>query len=602
MAAASETMQQQGGQLLHQLGLGLASYRLYPGNVSQPAFASVAERIRQTAAEALAAGPIQAEVRSGRLQIDGVEVDNDRADLLADALFQRRIEHLRVIAPPSAHDLGALFDALVRDPDEVETDGGVGALLAARGVASLLATQGVPDPTSGSPDLDHELAAAAHDADGLADPEAALPDLAALPGETAQQLYDRLRAISDDLPEEVSARSSFFRRTAQLAAGFDERQRADFAALVLDRAASEAFAERFVGHLTDIELAAAITIVAATRRLDPASLAADVASATGRPEALIRLVELAVAHTEGTPRLDGASPSSSQSVGDVREDAESPEARLRAAFPSDPDQECRIGLQALRDYLLADPGVEQISQTMEAAAVQLRSDIRSLSAMRVTGLLETLDAVTPGAPPDVRELLRRPRREALSSDVLADVAQATVGEPHTAVAVLQPFGPAGVSALVEALAVEQRRAVRGLLLSLLVNVVDGDVRQLEPYLDDSRWFVARNVASALRRIGGLDAVPLFERLAAHPHQSVRREALHSLEGAPPEHAAPALARLALALEDRSERQACLQALASVHGPLAASLLAQLAERRSTPRLPWGLRRQARALARQGRGR
>jgi hypothetical protein len=182
----------------------------------------------------------------------------------------------------------------------------------------------------------------------------------------------------------------------------------------------------------------------------------------------------------------------------------------------------------------------------------------------------------------------------------APAAATRAGDAATAADVLEPFGPAAVEALLDALADESRRTVRGLLVGLLAALVADDPARLRPHLADPRWFVARNVASALRRVGGAAVVPLLESLAMHPHDAVRQEALQGLASLPPDHAAPAVARLAVAHTRRDDREACLRTLGGFDSPAAVALLEELGSRHGPSPLPWSLRRRARALARRGR--
>lgn len=63
---------------------------------------------------------------------------------------------------------------------------------------------------------------------------------------------------------------------------------------------------------------------------------------------------------------------------------------------------------------------------------------------------------------------------------------------------------------------------------------------LAPYLNDTRWYVARNAVFVLGQIGGPEVVPLLRIAAAHPEPRVRRQVVTSLGSVPRESRLPIL--------------------------------------------------------------
>ena len=76
-------------ELLRQLWLGLAAYRLFPGSSTRPGFAAAVERIHESVRSALEAGPIDVEVRSEGFVLAGTPMPrNESTERLARACFE----------------------------------------------------------------------------------------------------------------------------------------------------------------------------------------------------------------------------------------------------------------------------------------------------------------------------------------------------------------------------------------------------------------------------------------------------------------------------------------------------------------------------------
>ncbi len=555
--------------LLHLLAVGLSTYRLYPGDATQPAFRTAATRVLDAAEGAVAGGAVEATVRAGQFHVDGGTLVSDRVDRLADACFSRRVEYLRIERRPTLHELAVFYDALSRDPEEVAEAGGVGHLLDAGGATAIVASTGVPSPTTGD------------DEDPVPD-EHATPALRLLPDDTAATLYTRLRTASDALDETASGRSSFFRSAAALAADLDAHHRDAFDDLVVDRLATDTFAERYAGHLTDPQVARLIAGAARHRRVEPVELAIDVARRTGRRQALVTVVRDLIAGTRPTDTDDHDPTPAADGV--------------RAGFPGDAEAGRRLALVAFGDYLRADVAPEQLQQVIAAVTKQLRAYVGKGETGHIQELLGVLDDARADLPGAAGRLLLEPRRQTLTPELVAGVAGKTT-DPQRTVDLLRPFGPAAVDALVAALARNQRTS-NGRLLEAITAVVRDRPRDLERHLDHDVWQVVRDLATVMRRVGGAAAVASLERLAGHDHAAVRREAVRGLASLPTAAAAEALERAIPRLRTTAEQKHGIEALAASTAPETPNLLRALAARQGRHRLSWRLRRTARRAARR----
>ncbi|MBW3603418.1 MAG: hypothetical protein KY460_00685 [Actinobacteria bacterium] len=557
--------------LLRQLARGLSAYRLYPGDLTQPAFQGAVERIRDAAGTALGAGPAEALVRAGRFHVDDHEVIDEAADRLAEACFSRRVEYVRIDRPPTVDELDAFYEVLGRDPEDVTEAGGVAALLDARGVGSITALAGAPE--TDAVDGDHDES----------DPEAALPVLALLPGDTASSVYDRLRGAQETLDEVVSARSSFYRRAAGLVAGLDEQQQAAFGSLVLDRMQTDAFAERYAGHLADPEIAELLARAARFRGVEPVEVAVEFVRISARQQTLVAVVRDFVSGDT----LDGA-PDGSRIAHAA--------ADLRDAFPSDAADGRRLALLALADYLRCDVSSEQLERVVGAVTRQLRAAVGDGDGEVVRELLDTLDAARPDVDSECQDLLAAPRHHALTPHVLRKTMRARRAGSEGPAEVLRPFGTAAIDALVAALASDERSDRR--VIATLAALARDRPRILGRHIDHERWHVVRDLAKVLVSIGGPATAAPLVALAGHDHPTVRHEALHGLTKLPPADSAAALARAVPVMRTRAEQRDGLDALAACDAPQTPALLRDLASSRGSHALPWLMRRRARRLARR----
>ena len=135
--------------LLRQLSSGLSAYRLFPGDLKQPTFVQVVQRIRDAAQAALAWGPFDAEINGNRFFTStGPVASDERVERLALALYEHGTERLWVRGLPDARELGVLYEALAR-PAHAEGEGGgsVGSALRVAGVKSIAVREVMPQGT-----------------------------------------------------------------------------------------------------------------------------------------------------------------------------------------------------------------------------------------------------------------------------------------------------------------------------------------------------------------------------------------------------------------------------------------------------------------------
>lgn len=118
------------------------------------------------------------------------------------------------------------------------------------------------------------------------------------------------------------------------------------------------------------------------------------------------------------------------------------------------------------------------------------------------------------------------------------------------------------------------RASRRTVCEILTSICKGSGRSLTPYLRHKHWFVARNIAMVLGRIGDTESVRQLGSLLKHDDARVRREAIGALAAI----GAGAVDLVASALDDpdRKNRVAAARALAELDPAKAFHMLCAVA--------------------------
>lgn len=98
----------------------------------------------------------------------------------------------------------------------------------------------------------------------------------------------------------------------------------------------------------------------------------------------------------------------------------------------------------------------------------------------------------------------------------------------TLTAILAGLGERALPAILEALAAEERMAVRKRLLEVVLRYGSRAVPYLRPLLEDARWYVVRNAIFCLRRLQDRAIVPAIKRLLPTAKPQVAAEILKTL--------------------------------------------------------------------------
>jgi hypothetical protein len=638
-------------ELLRQLWLGLAAYRLFPGSLNRPGFAAAVERIDESVRSALAAGPIDVEVRSDGFMLEGTSLPpNESTERLARACFERRVERVAIGTVPDIRDLERAFAMLSMPPEDLREQGGAEEMLASAGVGSIVLSALGPSPVEGA---DHEAEdvvanpARVPDAHVLAS-QLRIDDLAGGPETQAEALFERLRGLVSDLSIEAGREIDLHATVHDVVTELPAELRRSLVELLVDRVREDPLAERLIGTMSNAELTRALVDLGRDGRRDPVELATHLAAAGVRHLDLVDLTEALEAGREeaGTilaglealgvdlaePETDGPEGSVTDALAGYLTATERDDVRtMQATLPRTDEQRQTSALLVLHDYVTLERDDERLGEVLSMWAEGLQAAMAMRDPVRVSELLEPVRAALGGAGDERQSLYAAYVRQALAPEaVLAmmDTARAEDGGA-TVPEVLEPFGDLGVEVLLDLLA-EADRERRAHLLAALRQVARGHLRPVVARLEDPRWYVVRNAANLLGNAGGEEVLDQLVWAAHHPSAQVRKEAVKALvvaggvkavphlrtlaaEGLQdvrptavsvlgaifaPE-AAAALGDIARSSTDRGLRRQALDELAE--GGEGREVLRLLSEGDTRPRLPWKLRRHARRLLRDARG-
>ena len=154
--------------------------------------------------------------------------------------------------------------------------------------------------------------------------------------------------------------------------------------------------------------------------------------------------------------------------------------------------------------------------------------------MRVCSIISDLRTIAQqnDVPESTREAIadvirKRGDREKIS-EIEAYVETLTDAKMEELFCYLGQMDPVAVEPLCRMLAEAETRRVRYMLARAVSIVAKDSADRLEPFLNDSRWYVVRNIAMILGMIATESALPYLRQVARHEEPRVRREVARAL--------------------------------------------------------------------------
>ncbi len=507
-------------RLLRGLGVAVKTFALYP--LPHPVTARAVDNLTSAVRRyAEAHGALAVRVTKRALTVDGASFKDTPHASLAVFLFARRVAHFKILPEVTDADLATFVSALGTDRTALEATGGVRHLLRQAGARHIQVTEIA---------LEHEELG---DAEGLG-----LADIAEalLRQRPSPQERERVLEIIHGGPDQVRAllQQAFTSSGGTLDGSLTEEAvdpvvqialRLD--RLLLDeppedrpdlyaRLASGLHSLREPLRSAVVETMAQRSAAAATRLLGSHLPVPKRASAAEAGEAHL------------PPEFEFGGPISEAPDGPGGEETE------ETTVPVDDAAVAREVALALTDALRAggDDDRRELKEVAETLAGLLRGIVDHgdyAPAGRILGLVGEI-ARGGGARGEMATgLLRQIAGGPLIDSLLAGLwdARGTQTEQD----IRQCLGTLAdhlITRLVQTLAAETRGGARAMLCDLIVDLCRSRIGDLVGFTSDAEWFLTRNIANILGRIGGPDAVAHLSRLAAHPDYRVRRETLNGL--------------------------------------------------------------------------
>ncbi|MGZ7032602.1 MAG: HEAT repeat domain-containing protein, partial [Thermoanaerobaculia bacterium] len=158
------------------------------------------------------------------------------------------------------------------------------------------------------------------------------------------------------------------------------------------------------------------------------------------------------------------------------------------------------------------------------AAGEFAEALNLVERCQELALLTQSDSMRTGAEESLQRLADNETIDVLIESLLAAQPQATATIQRLALA----LGSVATQTLLIRLAEENNRSRRRKLFDFVTSLGPVIAADVKSFLDDSRWYVVRNMILVLRATNDRSTLPEMRRLAQHPDLRVRLEAIKSL--------------------------------------------------------------------------
>lgn len=558
-------------ELLQQLSGGLSAYRLFPGRLEQPSFVAALKRIRAAGERVLPDGAITIDIDRGSFLLDGEPLPTDEGlERLALACYERRIQRLTVQALPDATELGSLYELLTTPLEEINLDDP--SPVEASAISLIRITPGAGEgglDGDGSDDGDtktgeepswatapatrgkiHRRSTTRVDerSEQEIDLRDTLTELATSKSRVrkeAASLYTRFQELISAFPAEVAEDPHLYERLQDTLEELPDQIRRVLGRMIVKHADDDVVAQRFVGMITDSDLARMLVDVSSDQ-FDPVVIATELVEHGVRDEALVALTEAVLNGREEAGTIITAVPevtdltqegAENEAVArtvsdllarDLQEREEEDLKALRAEFPSTQEAYADLGMTTLENYLRLDDDEFRLSQVLETWVQEVREALLRREPQRALRYVTTFERgknQTEVPSQQRTALFEKYRDQVLNPSLLAQMIGPERDRESTG-ALVQAFGEAAVDVLLELLMETEDVSRRAGLMNILCQIAPDHRQKFIPLTRDERWFVVRNALIILTRSRpGEGQMPVFRRSLHHAHPAVRKEAI-----------------------------------------------------------------------------
>lgn len=588
--------------LLQQLSGGFSAYRLFPGRLEQPSFVAATERIRAAGERVLPTGAITIDIDKGSFMVDGEPLPtNEALERLAIACYERRIQKLTVQALPDAAELGTLYELLTTPLDEIRLDDPEPIEMSAIRLIRIAPDagdgaldgggedEGEPEtePTWATTPINKRSARLDERSEEEIDLRDTLNELAGSKGamrKEAASIYTRFQEMISAFPDEVAEDPNLYERLQETLRELPDEIRRILGRMIVEHAEDDVVAQRFVGTITDSDLARMLVDVS-SEQFDPVVIATELVDHGVRTEALVALTEAvkngreeagtivtAVPNVIDLTEESGESEAIARTVSDLlardlKAHEEEDLKALRAEFPSTQEAYAELGMMTLENYLRLDDDEFRLAQVLETWVQEVREALLRREPQRALGYVRSFERGKNQAEfptPERSALFDKFRDQVLNPALLAQMIgperdRETTGE------LVHAFGDAAVEVLLEILMETEDVSQRAGLMNILCQIAPDHRQKFIPLAKDDRWFVVRNALVILARSRpGEGQMPVFRRTLHHAHPAVRKESIRCFLAIGGSTAAKYIRQL-LADHDHDVRDLAVKSLIGVMG-------------------------------------
>lgn len=195
----------------------------------------------------------------------------------------------------------------------------------------------------------------------------------------------------------------------------------------------------------------------------------------------------------------------------------------------DPTARLLTGVGVFRDLLRVEQRPDRFRRLLRIWSGRVGEAVRA-GEFETAGLWMRSLTEAPVFAEEFSSLVAAARRD-LSQPELFDVLVKSLVEaenPPTAAPLLGAWGEALVEYLVGQMAVDEPVVNRRHIVEYLGMAGRGDARLLTARLNDPRWYIVRNIATAIGRAGRVSALPALEGSMGHEDDRVRVEVLRAI--------------------------------------------------------------------------
>ncbi|NNF68316.1 MAG: hypothetical protein HKN01_00980 [Acidimicrobiia bacterium] len=514
-------------RVLGALAAAYNTFKLYPQPLGQPAFDRALGIIGELGTRRLhfEVGP-SSFVRSD----EPLATDHDGVERLWKRLFIHEVDSLTVVGDVSGPELIMLFEAFELDEQELRRDGGMQRHLTDNDVSGVQVTQ--RDLLNEDDDEAVEVLETDEDHTRLTSEEIAAMFLAMLADQELSavarafvEMYrDGIAAVRDD---NFEAREETVKAFVDAFFIFDDELSVAVVDVLLEDpydGVNQMFLDQFSGH-DFAEIAGRLTPTSQQSLIQYARVTAE--TSNGTPEELLILLQSADSVRAAREEVSEHIADVLQGARDVVDSSDTAFSNLAPQVKADVDY-FKVGLEGLRGLLEIEHRPDRFRRVVRIWTGRISLYIRRGKFRMAQDILVSV-VDKPPYPAERQPIVAEAVDRLLSPDLIDGLVSAIRDEEEgkAAVELLAALGATAIDTLIEHLAKEEDATKRRTLIDLVALAARTNPKPILDHIHDKRWYVVRNIATVLGKVGGSSVVGPLKVTLRHEDHRVRVEALRA---------------------------------------------------------------------------